>query len=146
MLTCTRADGSETAHAVDGRLPLHDLTHYAVESVLKLRRAFFGLVADGWDLGDFENEARKRALPAETYAAELIVGFFDLERASGVVGATAEELNWRIDHYQAHGTIPATSVRLTDTQVVRIRSMCSDLYSRWASLREGESLDITVEV
>ena len=48
-LTCTRADGTVTWQRQDGQLgtffPLHDLTHYAVERVLDLPRAFYGLLA-----------------------------------------------------------------------------------------------------
>jgi hypothetical protein len=31
----------------------HDLAHYAVETTLGPGQAFLGLVASGWDLGDF---------------------------------------------------------------------------------------------
>ena len=44
-LSCTRADGTTTWQRQDGQLgaffPLHDLTHYAVETVLGLPRAFY---------------------------------------------------------------------------------------------------------
>ncbi|MEO6878234.1 MAG: hypothetical protein ABI205_07125, partial [Gemmatimonadaceae bacterium] len=53
-LQCTRADGTVTWQRQEGELgqffPLHDMTHLAVESVLGLRRAFYGLVAEGWDI------------------------------------------------------------------------------------------------
>ncbi|HEY5060709.1 MAG TPA: hypothetical protein VII52_04185, partial [Gemmatimonadaceae bacterium] len=56
-LSCIRADGTTTWQQQNGKLgrffPLHDLTHYAVESVLGFRNAFYGLVASGWDLADF---------------------------------------------------------------------------------------------
>ena len=46
-LSCTRADGSVTWQRQDGKLglffPLHDLTHYAVETTLGFSRAFYGL-------------------------------------------------------------------------------------------------------
>src|SRR5215207_7563384 len=52
-LTCTRADGSVTWQRQQGTqgmfFPRHDLTHFAVETVLGHRRGFYGLVADGWD-------------------------------------------------------------------------------------------------
>jgi hypothetical protein len=31
----------------------HDLTHFAVETILGYRRGFYGLVAEGWALSDF---------------------------------------------------------------------------------------------
>lgn len=50
-LSCRRADGSVTWQRQEGRqgcfFPLHDLTHYAVETVLGHPRGFYGLVAEG---------------------------------------------------------------------------------------------------
>ncbi len=58
-LSCLRADGSVTWQRHNGKqgrfFPFHDLTHYAVETVLEHRRGFYGLVAGGWDLTDFGN-------------------------------------------------------------------------------------------
>ena len=48
-LSCVRADGSVTWQRQDGQqgrfFPLHDLTHYAVETVLGQPRGFFGACA-----------------------------------------------------------------------------------------------------
>src|SRR5262245_49621493 len=86
-LTCVRANGTTTWQRHDGVhgrfFPLHDLTHYAVETELVFRNGFYGLVADGWDLSDFEDRARRARMPAEAILPELIVGFLDTERASG---------------------------------------------------------------
>lgn len=53
----TRPDGTATWQRSRGAtgafFPPHDLTHLAVESTLGHRRGFYGLVAAGWDLGDF---------------------------------------------------------------------------------------------
>jgi len=55
VLRCRREDGSvtwqkQTKHAA--HFAVHDLTHYAVETVLGYRRGFFGLIAEGWDVED----------------------------------------------------------------------------------------------
>ena len=56
-ITLIRADGTVTWQRHSGSLalvfPSHDLTHYAVEQPLGYAGAFFGLVADGWDISDF---------------------------------------------------------------------------------------------
>ncbi|MBK7404918.1 MAG: hypothetical protein IPJ41_09865 [Phycisphaerales bacterium] len=53
LLSCHRDDGTSTiAEIAPG--PSHDLAHYAVETTLNLRRAFFGLVAGGMNLQDFD--------------------------------------------------------------------------------------------
>src|SRR6266545_1175255 len=50
-LSCQRADGSVTWQRQDGLqggfFPRHDLTHYAVETVLRQVRGFYSLVAGG---------------------------------------------------------------------------------------------------
>ncbi|MFM8779973.1 MAG: hypothetical protein ACKOFO_00550 [Gemmatimonadota bacterium] len=48
-LACVREDGTRTWARVHPFLPTHDLTHCAVESVLGVDDAFFGLIALGWD-------------------------------------------------------------------------------------------------
>src|SRR5436853_7103438 len=86
-LTCTRADGTVTwqrQQGVQGRFfPRHDLTHYAVETVLGHRRGFYGLVAEGWNLTDFGYPWPRGRMPPDMDPSELIVGFLDGERASG---------------------------------------------------------------
>src|SRR5258708_38782505 len=65
-LSCLRADGSVTwqrQEGLQGRFfPLHDLTHYAVGSVLGGDQAFFGLIAQGGGMGDTGGEGRPRAV------------------------------------------------------------------------------------
>ncbi len=95
VLRCTRADGSvtwqkQTRHAL--HFALHDLTHFAVESTLGLRRGFFGLIAEGWEIEDTTGKGARGPLPQEALEVEHIVGFFDTERGSGVF-LTAEDYN-----------------------------------------------------
>src|SRR5688500_15931130 len=94
VLHCARADGSATAQRQQGRngrfFALHDLTHYAVESVLRSERGFYGLVAGGWDIADTEGKGPRGPLPPETIAVEHMVGFLDAERASHASSTAAE--------------------------------------------------------
>jgi hypothetical protein len=147
-LTCLRADGSVTWQRQDGQLgrffPLHDLTHYAVERVLDLQQAFYGLVADGWDLADFGKSGTKGPLPADAFLAELIVGFFDLERASGMLH-TAEEFNEKIQTWHADNKRPATSFRVTEEQVTKVREVRAEMFALWKALPSGDALEIPFE-
>jgi hypothetical protein len=140
-LSCLRADGSVTWQRQEGALgrffPVHDLTHYAVETVLGHRKGFYGMVADGWDLSDF---GRRRDLPEDLDPSELIVGFFDAERAGGVEW-TAEDFNEKVRlYYQQHG-MPG-SYRLTEADLKRIRDEGQALISRWRLLPAGETLEL----
>lgn len=143
-LSCTRADGSVTWQRQSGRLggffPRHDLTHFAVETALGHRRGFYGLLADGWDITDFDN---KRPIPDDMDPSELIVGFLDVERATGG-GWSAEEFNERATAFFAdHGG--STRLDLTEAELDAVREMRRDLFARWAALPAGEALELAFD-
>ena len=147
-LSCIRADGSTTWQRQDGQLgtffPLHDLTHYAVETVLGFKRAFYGLLAEGWDITRFAEPGTSRQLPEEAGLAEVLVGFFDVERATGT-RATAEDFNWKIETYYDEHATPTPTFRMTDDQLDRIRALRADLFARWHAVQPGDSLELTFD-
>jgi hypothetical protein len=147
-LSCTRADGSVTWQRQDGQLgaffPLHDLTHYAVERVLDLPHAFYGLLADGWDLSDFGKASAKGPLPADAHLAELIVGFFDLERATGFIG-TADEFNEKIQGWYADNKRMPPAFRMSDAQLAGIRDEREKAFALWKALSPGDTLELPFE-
>ena len=144
VLTCVRDDGSTTWQRHRGRnaafFPLHDLTHFAVESVLGVRRAFYGLIAEGWDIEDTTGKGSRGALPPEALAVERIVGLFDLERAGSATWSAAE-LN-----DQCCGPTVGAGARLqgaiTDDDLLRMRSRISELMAQWAMLPSGHTLEL----
>ena len=144
-LTAVRADGSTTWQRQDGQFgrffPLHDLTHYAVETVLGFRRAFFGLLADGWDLSDFGKQSSKELQQDEAGLAELIVGFFDLERATGVI-ENANALEGKLQTYYEQRAIPRPARRVSDGEISRIRECRAELFARWRALPAGQALEL----
>ena len=122
-LSCRRVDGSFTWQRQAGQqgrfFPLHDLTHYAVETVLHHPRGFYGLVAEGWNLTDFGKPWPRGPLPIEALASELLVGFLDGER--GVSGAPV----------------------VSDDDLRKVRDKRRELFARWAALPAGEALELT---
>ncbi len=135
VLSCVRADGSVTWQRQKGHLgrffPLHDLTHYAVETVLRHRRGFYGLVADGWDLNDFGAPWPNGPLPADLDPSEAIVGLLDAERAQGVRLDTAE-----LAAMQARGPTA------TDEELDAVRARRDELFALWRALPPGETLEL----
>lgn len=134
-----RVDGSFTVmrnpHAF---FPIHDLTHYAVECILRYRRGFYGLVCEGWNFEDFGSPWPRGRLPDDIDPAELLVGMFDLERATGNVTALAD-INEQLQRYGAEH--PGTTARpLTQHEVDTIRERVLRYRDRWASLPPGETL------
>ena len=145
VLRCTRADGSASWQRHHGRqaafFPLHDLTHFAIETELGFRRAFYGLLAEGWDIEETTGKGARGALPSEALRVEHLVGAFDLERA-GSVTWTADELNAQARTFAAdHGLPPPRA--LTDDDLARVRSRLGELLARWATVEEGATLELS---
>ncbi|HJU69033.1 MAG TPA: hypothetical protein VJ650_12415 [Gemmatimonadaceae bacterium] len=145
ILKCVRDDGSVTWQRHDGRqaafFPLHDLTHFAIESVLGIRSAFYGLIADGWDIEDTTGKGSRGPLPPEALAVELMVGAFDLERAGSAFWSATE-----LDEH-CRGPVRADGQRLprpiAEDDLARIRVQIAELLGRWAALPVGGTLELT---
>jgi hypothetical protein len=142
-LSCYRADGTFTMQydRTGGFFPIHDLTHYAVETVLGLDQAFFGLVAAGWDFADFGAPWRRGRLGPEALTAEFVVGAFDLERAGGY-RMTGAELTALVR--SKHGESSPPGFREIDDELLAgIRTKLSELFGRWQATGPGETLELT---
>jgi len=139
-----RADGTRTWQKRSGPtaefFAIHDLTHYAVETTLGFTRAFYGLVAEGWDLADFGQPWPRGPLPPEAVPAEVIVGCFDTARAAGET-LTADRCNATAASYFANAGLESP-VHLSDAQLTAIRATLSDIVGRWHALAPGESLEL----
>lgn len=148
ILKCIRADGSTTWQRQHGRsagfFPLHDLTHFAIETELCLREAFYGLIANGWDIEDTTGKGARGPLPSEALAVERLAGLFDLERA-GSAFWSANEIN---EH--CHGPSAPPGQRLprpvTDDDLARIRATIGKLLARWAAVPRGDTLDLLFSI
>lgn len=144
-LTCQRADGSITWQRQEGQasrfFPMHDLTHFAVESILGLDAAFFGLIANGWNISDFAAPGANRRLSEQALFAEMVVGFFDLEQRTGELGDAAA-FAWKTELYCGEHKMPPTTLRITDDQIGAIRAKCGELFAAWRAMPPGETLEL----
>ncbi|MFL5605571.1 MAG: hypothetical protein ACJ8AD_03915 [Gemmatimonadaceae bacterium] len=145
VLELRRADGTSTWQKRTGPtahfFAVHDLTHYAVETVLGYERAFYGLVAEGWDLADFGQPWPRGRLPDDALPAEVIVGCFDRQRAAGEP-LTADDCNATAASYFSNAG-RESPLALTDDDLARVRARLSDLVWRWYALPEGETLELS---
>jgi hypothetical protein len=143
-LSCTRSDGTSTWQRQEGAqanfFPRHDLTHYAVETVLGLREGFYGLVAGGWDLSDFGTPWPRGKLPKDANLIEIIVGFFDRERALGEMG-TAAELNADLAAYCEENGIQAPD-EFTEEHLSLVRKKRGELFAQWEAVEPGDALEL----
>jgi hypothetical protein len=142
VLRCVRADGTVTWQRQEGKqaafFPLHDLTHYAVETALGYRRGFLGLVADGWEIEDTTGKGARGALPDEAILVERLVGLLDVERATRGTWTAAEF----VEQLAAVGVEARDGAGrpLDDDALARVRSRRGELLARWHALAPGAVL------
>ena len=144
VLRCVRADGSVTWQRNDDQnarfFPLHDLTHYSVETELGFARGFFGLIAEGWNIDETTGKSARGALPSEALEVEYIVSAFSAERAGGAVGSAPEFNDLAATFASAKGM--PTPRQLSDEDLARVRSRFDELAAKWRSLPPGATLDL----
>ena len=141
VVTFVRADGSATS----GRLgsggfgAVHDLTHYAAETTLGLRQGFYGLLAQGWSIPDFEVKDAAKQLPDDALVAECIVG----QLSNAVLAGrepSADEFNWLV-RSAVDGVRPGAAVPVIDTESLhRLWRTLEALLARWRALPPGDTL------
>ncbi len=145
IFRCVRRDGSVTwQRGNTGKAQFfaeHDLTHFVVESELQHRRGFYGLVADGWDLTDFEAPWPRGRMPADMDGSEIIVGMLDRERASGATWS-AEEFNASVQQWFANSGSVWVWRDLSDAELVRIRARLAELVTEWQALPPGKMMEL----
>lgn len=130
VLRCIRPDGSvvwqkQSRHAA--HFALHDLTHYAVETVLGFQRGFFGLIAEGWTFDDVTGKGSRGRVPKEATEVERIVGLFDGERSVGT--------EWSVHEFNQDATR-----ELKEDEIRRIRDLRTELFGKWAAVPAGQAL------
>jgi hypothetical protein len=142
-LSCVRADGSVTWQKQEGRqgrfFPFHDLTHYAVESVLPIQ-GFYRVVAGGWDVADFGKPWPRGPLPEEAHLAEVIVGFLDTERAASTTWSAEDWRDAAAAYFRQH-QLPMPALPTAD-DLLRIRDARGRLFDRWDALPAGQTLEL----
>jgi hypothetical protein len=146
VLRCVRADGSLTWQKQERQaafFALHDLTHFAVESMLGFRQGFYGLIEAGWEIEDTTGQGVRGQLPGEALEVEYFVGSLDAERASGST--------WTVDEFNEHAAIHAAAsgrIRprlLSGEDLARVRARRDELFRAWSGVQAGAILDLEYE-
>lgn len=146
VLTCIRADGSTVwSKSRHGDFFVrHDLMHYAVESILDLREAFFGLIASGWSISDFEAPGAAARLPVEALHAEYIVGLLDQQTLSGATHVEAEfNANLAAALAGAKGGPLPPMRRIAQRELDAVHERFTQTYIRWRELRPEAMLELS---
>ena len=148
VLSCTRADGTVTWQRHQGRqghyFPLHDLTHYAVETTLGFRRGFFGLIADGWDIEDTGGKGGRGPLPEEALLVEQLVGLISLGRGSEGPW-TADELDDQLRRVTPDSALVAAA-RLSEERLGQVLASLTELVASWALVEPGGTMTLSFDL
>ncbi|HKQ48642.1 MAG TPA: hypothetical protein VJZ71_11280 [Phycisphaerae bacterium] len=142
VLTCIRDDGSTTWSKMPYRefFPRHDLMHYAVETTLGFREAFFGLIASGWSVESFSEPGAAKRLPLEARYAEFLVDQLEREHRFGE-SSIADTFNETLaGSVRQAGLSPYRP--LVQKELDAIRARFEALLARYAALPDGKKLEL----
>ncbi len=139
-LVCNRKNGTSTWTQIDRFFVMHDLAHFCVENVLEMKNGFYGLVARGKDISDFENKEkiRAKALPEESILGELIVGLVLTERSDN---SPVIDFNKTLKEMAAMKGVKV-SKEVGEEELRSIRRDLDDLLNQWTFLQPEEELTL----
>ncbi len=148
-LSCIRRDGSICWTHLYSGMEDHELAHYAVESCLNFKEAFYGLIEMGYEVGDFELPREKRPaglipanLPVEAIQTEFIVNLLQTEYWNS---GQLEDFLLTLSRILADKEIPFPT-QLDDNKLNEIRKVYHQLILDWKALDAGEQLEMVLEV
>ena len=143
VLSCKRKDGSATWKHIIPFFISHELCHVAVETTVPLKNAFFGMVAAGIDIGDFDlsKEQRNFQLSEEAILAEHLVNLLTIEFAQGEMGNFLEILSAIYDEQVGTGLHKI----INEEKLKEIRSRFNELVQQWGSLPENNTMTLLFE-
>ena len=140
-LTCIRDDGSTTWAKVQDYFPLHDMTHFVVETTLGIPNAFYSLVRDGWDISEFAVRGNAKRIPPEANLVEALVSRLQREAMPGTEFTTESYNEEVVAVLEGIGNPLRRPV--TDAELAEMRARFRELISRWRELSPGESIELT---
>lgn len=150
-LTVIRDDGS-TEYQASPRAPrfiVHDLAHYAIETVLGLRESFLCLLALGHKLASIERTAEEwlPRLPIEARQTEFMVSMLQSE-AMGFTGGPqldAAAFNQQVATGSRRKGLPQPR-QVGEEELARARAVLRELLARWRSTPAGSAMELEFPV
>ena len=142
IISCKRNDGSVTWMHNSPFFITHDICHYALETVLKLKKAFYGLVSSGIAIKDFDvpRERRTVQLTDEAIFAEQMVNLLTIEYSQGIM----ENLPATIKEICKKSGLPVVP-EISERQLEEIRKLYDQLMNQWNVLQAEETMTLIFE-
>lgn len=131
-IQATRSDGSSTYANQHTFMIIHDLYHYAVETVLKLEGGFYGFLEAGIDITTFEGPRDQRPpMEREGIMIEHLVNLLTTELNSGRQDDFLKQLQMILDKDEL-----AFPESLTEETLEEIRQRAAELTRQWQTLHD----------
>ena len=142
IISCKREDGSVTWNHNSPFFITHDICHYALETTLQFKEAFYGLVAAGTDIKEFDLPRDKRTvqLTDEAIFAEQMVNLLTIENSQGIM----ENFMVTINDVCIKGGIKEMP-EMTEDQLQEIRNLYRQLMNQWNLLLPEETMTLIFE-
>ena len=142
IISCKRKDGSVTWMHNSPFFITHDICHYALETTLQLKKGFYGLVAAGTDIKEFDLPREKRTvqLTDESIFAEQMVNLLTIEYSQGIM----ENFMVTIKEVCAKNGIK-TMPEMNEEQLQEIRNLYRQLMNQWNLLLPEETMNLIFE-
>lgn len=145
ILTCIRGDGSNTWTKLHQGLEIHDIAHFVVETELSFKDAFYGTVAKGININDYELPTKQR--PKEVIPTNLSLHALQTEHIVNLLQIhylnTQNDFNFietLKDIFNKHDM--KFPPELTEEKFEIIKNHLISLMQQWESLNEGEELEL----
>ena len=142
-LTCIRDDGTTTWAKVQDYFPVHDMTHYVVETTLRIPNAFYSLVSDGWDITQFADKGAAKRIPPQANLVEALVTRLQHRLMPG------SEMS--VDSYNAEvlaileGIDNPERRQVTEDELSAMWNRLRNLMAEWKTLEPGQSMELRFE-
>jgi len=138
-------DGLETYWIeADNFLVLHDLCHFAIETTLGYKTAFWGLIASGINPNVFENKEKRDALELsnEAWYAEHLANLFLIEYTQG----SFENINEIFKQCMLEHSSNVAMKQFSDTEIKAIRISIDQVIEKWKNIEVDNllSLEFTI--
>ena len=144
ILKYIRDNGTNTWIYADDFFIQHDISHFALETILTYKTAFNGMINSGMNITDFESK-EKRALnniTDESWYAENMANLFLIEISQGVFENFNEVQQQSFQSFNR--TYPLVS--LSDANIQAIRNYLGLLLLQWNELASGDTLELTFKL
>lgn len=144
ILKYIRDNGTETWMYTDDFFVRHDLSHYALEKVMKYKTAFNGMLNSGMDIKDFEDKEKRAQLIVtdEAWYAENMANLFLIETVQGAFidfNKVQQETFVSFNHQYPVTTLP-------EEKIIEIRKYLQELLLEWRELPSGQILKLIFTV